>query len=294
MSHPQILHITPGDFLEKSFQLGRKLFEAGIKPRHTISIWRGGTPVGLGVDAFYRSRGIFLNHTTIATESYEGIGVQGKVVVKGLEHLINVVCREDDLLIIDDVYETGNTIRAIIETIRDRARANTPRKIYIGTIHSKPEKHCYEEFPVVSLEILPGSTWIDYPHELADLVNENDPLDSLIKHKDPRIWEILHGPPATPGAQLASLPRSYLTPAQLQYDAIELGLHMAREKQYLPDFLIALWPGGVSAGLPIHEVYKYLVKKGELPKSPNHISLNTTKTHLTYRSNIIGIEYLME
>ncbi len=183
----ELLHVTPQELLRDSLRLGRKLYDTGFRPKHAISIWRGGTAVGLGVDAFFRNRGVFINHTTIATESYVGIGEQEEVRVKGLQHVIDSVCREDGLLIIDDVYETGNTIRAIIETLRAQARANTPERIMVGTIHRKPEKVQYDGVDVVCLYDVDGATWIDYPHELADLVTD-DEGDPLIRAKNPTVW----------------------------------------------------------------------------------------------------------
>ncbi len=295
MADFEILHVSPQEFLEMSFQLGRKLFESGFRPKHTISVWRGGTPVGLGVDAFYRNRGIYMNHTTIATESYQGIGQQSStVLVKGLEHVINVVCREDDLLILDDVYESGRTIEAIVETLRTKARANCPERIIVGTLHHKPERQKYYGLPIVAVQQLPGHVWIDYPHELADLVQPEHPEDPLIRQKDPGIWDILHAPAPVPAEIKSDTPVHYLTAREVTHHAIELTLHMARTHKYVPDVLIALWPGGIHAGLPIHETFKYLHKKGEIPHVPDHVSLNTTRTHLSYRANIIGLPYLVE
>ncbi len=294
MSEVQILHISPQRFLEMSFSLGRRLFESGIRPKHTVSVWRGGTPVGLGVDAFFRSRGVFMNHTTIATESYTGIGQQGSVVVKGLEHVIDVVCREDDLLILDDVYESGRTIEAIVETLRRRARANCPERIVVGTLHHKPEKQKYHGIPLVAVEELPGEVWIDYPHELADLVQDDHPDDPRIRSKDQRTWDLLHGPPAPAAPWTDAAPWHWLTAREVYYDAVGLALQMARGHGYVPDVLIALWPGGIHAGLPIHEVYKYLHKKGETARVPDHVSLNTARTHQSFRDNIIGLPYLVD
>ena len=45
-----IAHIDPDQYLLDTLQLGRKVYETGFRPKHVISIWRGGTPVGLGVD----------------------------------------------------------------------------------------------------------------------------------------------------------------------------------------------------------------------------------------------------
>jgi hypothetical protein len=293
---PNMLHIDPNALLVDTFRLGKKLYETGFRPRHAISIWRGGTPVGLGVDAYFRAQGLQIKHTTIATESFTGIDQRGEVVIKGLEHLVEVVCPEDGLLIIDDVYETGRTIEKIVNTLRSQARANAPEQICVGTVHSKPEKHEYTEIPIVSLRNYPGDTWIDYPHELADLVDLDDPDDSLIRDKDPEIWEIIR---TAEGFEPTKVhhdgPYRYISARSLLLEAFRLGVNVVRDEVFFPQFLIALWPGGISAGLPIHEVYKYFLKKKGIKTSPpDHISLNTTRTDLSYRSNIVGIQYLQE
>ena len=289
-----ILHVTPQEMLVDSMRLGRRLDETGFRPKHAISIWRGGTAVGLGVDAFYRNRGIYINHTTIATESYTGIQKQSEVRVKGLEHVIESVCREDDLLIIDDVYETGNTIKAIIETLRARARANTPERIVVGTIHRKPERVQFDGVEVVSLYDLPGSTWIDYPHELADLITD-DPDDPLIKDKNPVIWETIRQEHHEAVVETWPEPYKYVSPDDLALDSMKLGVNIFHDDDFQPDFIVALWPGGISAGLPLHEVYKYKLKKsGQNRPMPDHISVNTASTHLTYRTHVLGLDYLAE
>lgn len=290
-----ILHIDPDQFLLDSFRLGKKVYETGFRPRHAISIWRGGTPVGLGVDTYFKCQGLRINHTTIATESYSGINERGDVRIKGLEHLIKVVCPEDPLLIIDDVYESGRTIESIVRTLREQARANAPEDIVIATVHSKPEKHEYRELPLVALEELPGNVWIDYPHELADLVVDDDPDDQRIRSKDEEIWNIIRSDGFEPTRVTSDAPYRYVSARELLLEAMRLGVNIAQDDEFYPNFLIALWPGGISAGLPVHEVYKYKLKKrGIDAPPPDHIALNTTETHLSYRSNIIGIRYLAE
>lgn len=290
----KIEHITPARMLEYSFMLGEKIHESGFRPKHAISIWRGGTAVGLGVDAYFRQQGVFINHTTIATESYVGMGLQEEVTVKGLEHVIETICREDHLLLIDDVYETGNTIRKIVETLKRRARANFPDRIMVGTIHRKPEKAEYEEVQVCSLFDLPGDTWIDYPHELADLITD-DPEDPLLKEKDPELWRIIRAHRFEPTVESIEGPYRYAQPGELRQDAMKLGVNIFNDSDFHPNFIVALWPGGVEAGLPLHEVYKYKLKKtGESRPVPDHISLNIVPTHLTYKTQVIGLKYLAE
>jgi hypoxanthine phosphoribosyltransferase len=290
----EFLHISPEEFLLRTFRLGKKVFETGFRPKHVISIWRGGTPVGLGVDAFFRSRGVFLNHTTIATESYTGVRERNEVTVKGLEHVIEVVCREDGLLIVDDVIETGHTVQRIVESIREHARANSPEDIRIATVHRKPDRMVFDDIPVITLEDLSGDVWIDYPHELSDLVRPDDASDSVIREKDEAIWKLLRQERIEPEIVRCEEPYLLLDPHDLLLDSLRLGLMLVRDESFRPDFLVALWPGGIASGLPVHEVYKYAHKKDRDVHPPDHISLSTARTRTSYRSDIVGIGYLVE
>lgn len=290
---PQLLHIDPDELVLDSFRLGKAVFETGFRPKHMISVWRGGTPIGLGVDAYFRFQGQQVHHTSIATQSYRGIGEQSDVVVKGLEHLIRSVCPEDGLLIIDDVYESGETIRSIVESLRSKARRNTPSDIRVATVHRKKEKHTFTGLPLIYLHDIAPDVWIDYPHELADLVDPADPTDARIRAKSPEVWNILHGLDQHEPAPLQGDCR-YLPARELLLDAFRLGVRMAKSG-YRPDFLVALWPGGVWAGLGIHEVYKYFAKKeGWQWSGLDHVPVNTTRTHLSYRTHVIGLDYLAE
>lgn len=219
----KLAHINPDTFLLDTLALGRKIYRTGFRPKHAISIWRGGTPVGLGVDAYFRGQGVYMNHTTVATESYKGIGKQEEVVVKGLEHVIKVVCPEDELLILDDVYESGRTIQKIVETLRDRARANAPERIMVATVHLKPDRHVFKGLPVTCLHEVAGDTWIDYPHELADLYNPDDDGEAMIREKDAAIWDILNGAPPPPLSTPDDGSVLYLTAQELLRDALALG-----------------------------------------------------------------------
>ncbi len=293
---PRLRHVRPERFLLDSFRLGKKVFESGFRPKHAISIWRGGTPVGLAVDAYFRAQGWWMNHTTIATESYVAMGRQEEVVVKGLEHVVKVICPEDELLILDDVYESGRTIQKIVETLRAQARANAPERILVATIHAKPSRYAWHELPHVYLEELPGDIWIDYPHELADLHDPDDPEERLIRAKDEEVWQIVRSESPFPVQELhVEGPYLYVGARQLLMDAFRLGVNIALDESFAPDFLIALWPGGVSAGLPVHEVYKLFQKQKRRGGPPvDHVAINTTRSHLTYKVNVIGMRYLEE
>jgi hypoxanthine phosphoribosyltransferase len=295
----RLLHVDPNAFLLDTVRLGRLVYQSGFRPKHAISIWRGGTPVGLGIDAFFRSRGLRLEHTTIATDSYRGIGDQTEVTVKNLEHLIQVVCPEDGLLLIDDVYESGRTVAKVVEQLRRRARANAPRDIRVAAVHAKPARMAYTELPLIALREVDADTWIDYPHELADLVQDDDPADSRIRSKSEQVWRILREDGASPYPteidQRDDVPYVYRSARELLLDSIRLGVQVSRDTSWRPDCMLALWPGGVLAGLPVHEVYKYTLRKNpSVGHALDHISINTSPTRSSFRSAIVGLNYLEE
>jgi uncharacterized protein len=158
----------------------------------------------------------------------------------------------------------------------------------------------YAGLPLITVAEIPEHIWIDYPHELADLVGPDDPTESRLRDKEsvvPNLREILaaglaDAPPLEPIE-----PRSrsvYLSARDLLLDSLRLGVSIARTG-YRPDFLVALWPGGVQPGLGIHEVFKYYARRrGEAEPRMDHVPINTTQTHLTYRHAIIGLDYLTD
>lgn len=287
-----IRHIKPDKLLIDSFKLGKKIYESGFIPTRAISLWRGGTPIGLGVGEYYRLKGHILSHTTIATASYTGINASNEVIIKGLEHLIKVIAREDNLLIIDDIYDSGSTINAIIETIKKTARMNTPKNIAVGCIHYKMRKRNFD-YPVIYLEEIEEKVWISYPHEISDLVDPADKEDNNIYEKSPQIHSIVTKNVIYPQEKIEyNSQYFYCSPESILIDSLKLAANIYHSG-YRPDFLIALWPGGISSGIPIHEFFKYKEKKGDAgSKAPDHISINTGLSDFSYKSNIIGIKYL--
>jgi hypothetical protein len=173
------------------------------------------------------------------------------------------------------------------------ARGNAPERIVVAAVHHKPARRRYDELPVIALREIEADVWIDYPHELADLVDPADPEDGRIRDKDEDIWQILRGGPTAPARVEPKGEFLYVTARELLLDSMRLGVNIALDESFRPDFLVALWPAGVLAGLPVHEVYKYFLKKrGSTDRAPDHISVNTSPTRSSYRRQIVGIEYL--
>ncbi|MDH3547051.1 MAG: phosphoribosyltransferase family protein, partial [Gammaproteobacteria bacterium] len=114
--------LSAQQLLEDSFQLGLNILESGFEPTMIIAIWRGGTPVGMAVQEILAYCGIQSDHIAIRTSSYVGVDQRGTVAVHGMNYIIKKICYDDRLLIIDDVFDTGHTIAAVIDDLSKRAR----------------------------------------------------------------------------------------------------------------------------------------------------------------------------
>jgi hypothetical protein len=178
------IYIPAQDLLEDSFRLGRAIILSGFKPDFIVGIWRGGTPVGIAVQELLDYSGIRADHIAIRTSSYEGIDRRGKQIrVHGLNYIVKNANAEDAVLIVDDVFETGLSIQAVMDTLRLRARKNTPGDIRVATVYYKPARNLTN--PVPDYHLHATDQWLIFPHELAGLsrseIDEHKPwLSGLI------------------------------------------------------------------------------------------------------------------
>ncbi|MDD1770142.1 MAG: hypothetical protein LUO79_03560, partial [Methanomassiliicoccales archaeon] len=110
-------YISANSLLEDSFSLAKKIWDDGFKPNFIVAIWRGGTPPGIAIHEYFRFKGIDPYHTAIKTQSYAGLKSTGKVEIKGIEHVVDNINAEDKMLIVDDVFDTGLTIAAVLDEV---------------------------------------------------------------------------------------------------------------------------------------------------------------------------------
>ena len=127
--------VTPQSLLDDSFRLGLKIMEDGFHPDYIIGIWRGGTPVGIAVQELLNYHGYPSDHIAIRTSSYAGIEQQNdEIRVHGLHYIIENVNAENSVLIVDDVFDTGRSIMAVLERISGLSRRNAPEIIRLAVM----------------------------------------------------------------------------------------------------------------------------------------------------------------
>jgi hypoxanthine phosphoribosyltransferase len=177
-------YISAQSLLDDSFRLGSMVHDSGFRPSFIVALWRGAAPIGIAVQEFLAYRGVETDHIAIRTSSYSGIDNQAReVAVFGMNYLIKNMTHEDSLLIIDDVFDTGQTIQAVIGHLREKARLNTPGDIRIAVPYYKPLRNESDYVPDYYLH--ETESWLKFPHSLEGL------SDAEIKEHRPRLFDIL-------------------------------------------------------------------------------------------------------
>ena len=180
------VYLTAQGLLEDSFKLAAKVVNSGFRPTFMIAVWRGGVPMGIAVQEYLNYHGIQTDHIAIRTASYSGIDQQEREVkVFGLNYLVKNMCHTDRLLIVDDVFDTGRSIEAIVQELKDKTRRNMPEDIRIAVPYYKPDRNELNIEPDYFL--YETKAWLKYPHSLEGLsvkeIKEYRPeIYNIIKH----------------------------------------------------------------------------------------------------------------
>jgi len=179
-------YIGAEELLEDSFQLALKIYQSGFRPNFIVGIWRGGTPVGIAVQELLEYLDVHTDHIAIRTSAYEGIEQRSKQIrVHGLDYIIHTIDFEDALLIVDDVYDSGLSVKAVVDALQEKARKNTPHEIRIATVYYKPANNETDRIP--DYFVHETDKWLIFPHEVTGLTREE-----IFKNK-PIVNKIIEG-----------------------------------------------------------------------------------------------------
>ena len=178
------VYLDAQQLLEDSFELAARVLKSGFKPTFIAAVWRGGAPMGIAVQELLAYHGIETDHIAIRSSSYHAIDQQAaSVKVMGLNYLAKKISFEDRLLIVDDVYDTGKSVEAIIQELRVRARKNTPDDIRVAVPYFKPTRNQSGRVP--DFYIHETDAWLKFPHSLEGL------SDSEVAKNRPSLHAIL-------------------------------------------------------------------------------------------------------
>lgn len=161
-------YIAAQELLEDSVKLGAGILQSDFRPNFMVGVWRGGSPVGIVVQELLEYYGVATDHISIRTSAYTGVGERDKTVrVHGLSYLVRRINAEDSLLLVDDVFDSGRSLEAVLETLSMKARRNLPRDIRIATVYYKPAKNETALRP--DFFIHETDKWLVFPHEVEGM-----------------------------------------------------------------------------------------------------------------------------
>jgi len=176
--------IQASELLRDSFRLAAQIYQDGLLPDFIVGIWRGGTPVGIAIQEYFQYAGISSDHISVRTSSYSSINQRNKSIrVHGLHYLIEEANADSSLLIVDDVFDTGLSIEALVDDLEKKMRLNMPRKMKIACPWYKPQNNRTQLTP--DYYLYESDEWLIFPHELEGLS-----VEEIATHK-PEVADIL-------------------------------------------------------------------------------------------------------
>ena len=187
--------IAANDLLLDSFKLAANIYQAGFKPDFLVGLWRGGSAVGIAVQEGLDHFGVSTDHIAIRT-SYRGrdsytqmVNKSESIRVHGLQYLLENLCAEHSLLIVDDVYSSGSSVNAVIEQLKLKTRRNLPHDIRIASVWYRPTERTVRPPEYFVHET---SDWLVLPYELSgnsieELREQRPELGSIIDRLGARV-----------------------------------------------------------------------------------------------------------
>ncbi len=175
--------LSEQEVMEDSFRLGVKIRNSGFSPTFIVGLWRGGSTIGIYVQECLQSLGITTDHIAIRT-SYQGSTTYAKMIndpqckirVHGPQYLLESLKHYDRLLIVDDVFSTGQHVEAVIGRLETRLKRNMPTDVRVATPYYKAANRRTTRVPDYFLHEC--NEWLVLPYELDGLTKAE-----LSKHK---------------------------------------------------------------------------------------------------------------
>ncbi|MGI9229194.1 MAG: phosphoribosyltransferase [Gammaproteobacteria bacterium] len=178
------IYISANELLADSFTLAARIYDSGLRPDFIVGVWRGGTPVAIAVQEYLQYKNVTGDHFAIRALSYTGIDEQSATVrVDGLDYVVENINADNTLLIVDDVFDTGRSIQAVINELSQKAGGNMPKVMKTACPWYKPARNKTDIVPDFYLH--ETDAWLVFPHELLGLE-----VEEIIRGK-PELAKIL-------------------------------------------------------------------------------------------------------
>lgn len=176
--------VTPEQLRIWSYKLAYNVLKSGFVPDIVVAIWRGGAPVGVNVHELFKWKGLNTDHICVRTSRYKGIDeIHPQITVDNLEYLFKTLNSDSKILIVDDIYDSGKSVEALIKELGSELSSN----IRVGTLFYKPGRNKTSRIPDYYVEEckVANNVWVVFPHEV-----EGMSLDEIRTTKGEEVFNI--------------------------------------------------------------------------------------------------------
>lgn len=168
-------YLGAAEFLHDQWRLAASIRASGWRPDWLVGLWRGGAPVAIAVHEFLKASGWNVRHVPLKCASYDGIGKnEGDVVFTLGDEVFSMFGKDEKVLFVDDVFDTGKTAEAVC-----RRMSCVGAEAKLACVYWKPGKNQTALRPDFYAKDI-GDDWIVFPHEIdglsADEAREKSPF----------------------------------------------------------------------------------------------------------------------
>ncbi len=148
--------LTWDEIISMSIKLGNIVKKSGYNPNYPIGVARGGLVPLRIISDFFNNNNVFI----VNVKLYEDIARKAENVrfLQGIDEDIS----GHNVLVIDDVADTGVTLKAVVDYIRDNLK---PKELKVATLHYKPWSVIKPDYYLSEVK-----DWIVYPWEYVETI----------------------------------------------------------------------------------------------------------------------------
>lgn len=153
-----------------SWEFAIQLHQAGHQFDWIVGVARGGAQISIYMqEVFCLLRRDDIDYAAIQAWSYTAIGeAEQEVKIRNLEALADAIQPGQRILVVDDVFDRGNTLKSISEAM-GLMLADKQATVEMGTLYWKPENNQTDIEPHFYYRTYAGDDWLVFPHELCGL-----------------------------------------------------------------------------------------------------------------------------
>jgi hypoxanthine phosphoribosyltransferase len=194
--------ISPEYLRDSALKLAHKMYkEDGFVPDIIYVSLRGGAYMGNVFSEYYKlirnkknDRPVF--YAAVVARSYENMKMESDVRIDGWTYSPDYLRNGDKILIVDDIFDTGKTVNALVEVMLSKGIPRSDIKVAVfdykvanykkeERLPIQPDYYCRKHV----LNSIEDESWIHYMnHEFIGLTSSE--IDQ--QYKDEEVREILH------------------------------------------------------------------------------------------------------